>query len=109
MDVDTDSNKQDSNLESDEISNDSEGDSVHNMNKGWVDSIGKILKSNKPKGKRTLVLSRAKKISDVKKAKLIPAGYQIETKDGVVKNETIVAQPEKVRSSSNNSKSKVCI
>ncbi|XP_073950286.1 RRP15-like protein isoform X2 [Choristoneura fumiferana] len=32
-------------------------------NKGWGDSISKILGSNKPKNKKTLVLSRAKKYS----------------------------------------------
>ena len=109
LDVDTDDNKQDSNLENDEMSIDCDGDSLPNTNKGWADSIGKILKSNKPKGKRTLVLSKAKKINDVKREKLIPAGYQIETKDGVIKNETIVAQQEKVQPSRDNLKRKVCI
>lgn len=32
-------------------------------NKGWGDSISKILGSRKPKNKKTLVLSRAKKYS----------------------------------------------
>lgn len=36
-------------------------------NEGWADSITKILGTNKPKNKKTLVLSRAKKLADVVK------------------------------------------
>lgn len=36
-------------------------------NEGWADSIAKILSSSKPKNKKTIVLSRAKKLADVKK------------------------------------------
>lgn len=34
-------------------------------NEGWADSVAKILNSSKPKNKKTLVLSRAKKHVDV--------------------------------------------
>lgn len=34
-------------------------------NEGWADSVAKILGSSKPKNKKTLVLSRAKKFSEV--------------------------------------------
>lgn len=34
-------------------------------NEGWADSLSKILGSSKPKNKKTLVLSRAKKHSEV--------------------------------------------
>lgn len=33
-------------------------------NEGWADSVKKILGSSKPKNKKTLVLSRAKKFSE---------------------------------------------
>ncbi|XP_045453350.1 RRP15-like protein [Melitaea cinxia] len=36
-------------------------------NEGWADSITKILGTHKPKNKKTLVLSRAKKLADVVK------------------------------------------
>lgn len=76
-----------------------------------MDSIAKILKANKPKGKRSLVLSKAKKLTDVKeKPKLL--GYEVETKDGTVKEEKTDAleelveklneQPPKKRVSSKN-------
>ncbi|XP_046402332.1 RRP15-like protein [Ischnura elegans] len=55
-------------------------------NTGWADAMSKILKTNKPKKKRTVVLSRAKKLSDSKisaeKAKAIT--FEI---DGEIKQE----------------------
>ncbi|GBP70057.1 RRP15-like protein [Eumeta japonica] len=38
-------------------------------NEGWADSVAKILGSNKPKNRKTLVLSRAKKHSEANKIK----------------------------------------
>ncbi|KAI4500142.1 hypothetical protein M0802_004559 [Mischocyttarus mexicanus] len=38
-------------------------------NPGWADALQKILKTNKPKRKKTIVLSKAKKHSDVVKKK----------------------------------------
>ncbi|XP_044263911.1 RRP15-like protein [Tribolium madens] len=58
-------------------------------NAGWADSIAKILKTNKPKGKKTLVLSKAKKLTDVKRKKTVPTGFEVATADGDVKQEEI--------------------
>ncbi|CAH0550542.1 unnamed protein product [Brassicogethes aeneus] len=75
----------------DENSNSEGGESDYEegvINAGWADSISKILKTNKPKGKKTLVLSKAKKINDVKK-KAKPAGFEVETSKGDIKEEQI--------------------
>ncbi|XP_063539277.1 RRP15-like protein [Cydia strobilella] len=45
----------------------SDDEDVVITNKGWGDSISKILSSTKPKNKKTLVLSRAKKYSATEK------------------------------------------
>lgn len=37
-------------------------------NPAWADAMSKILKSNKPKRKKNIVLARAKKLNDTKKA-----------------------------------------
>lgn len=74
------SNSAESNKESDQ----SEDDHNPITNTGWVDSISKILKTNKPKGKKTLVLSKAKKLTDVKKEKPKDPEFQI---DGETKEE----------------------
>lgn len=52
--------------ENKESSNESDDDLII-KNEGWADSIAKILGSNKPKNKKTLVLSRAKKLADIVK------------------------------------------
>lgn len=52
-------------------------------NTGWADAISKILKQKSKK--KTLVLSKAKKLTDVKKKKPEPSGFEIEAPDGVVK------------------------
>ncbi|XP_015179976.1 PREDICTED: RRP15-like protein, partial [Polistes dominula] len=41
-------------------------------NPGWADAIQKILKTNKPKRKKTIVLSKAKKLNEVKKKESLP-------------------------------------
>ncbi|KAL0819538.1 hypothetical protein ABMA28_007634 [Loxostege sticticalis] len=43
----------------------SEDESALITNEGWADSVAKILGATKPKNKKTLVLSRAKKYSEV--------------------------------------------
>lgn len=48
-------------------SNHESDDDLILKNEGWADSITKILGTNKPKNKKTLVLSRAKKLADVVK------------------------------------------
>lgn len=51
------------------VSSNDENDSGHGLvtNEGWADSVAKILGSSKPKNKKTLVLSRAKKHSEIVK------------------------------------------
>lgn len=66
-------------------------DSKELLNEGWADSIAKILKTNKPKKKKTLVLSKAKKLTDpVKKVKT--EKYEIATVDGQIKKEETVVE-----------------
>lgn len=50
-----------------ESDDDDNKDDVLMTNEGWADSVAKILGSNKPKNKKTLVLSRAKKHADITK------------------------------------------
>lgn len=69
-------------------------DNIEQSNAGWADSISKILKSKKPKKKKTLVLSKAKKLTDLPKVQIKPVGFQVETTDGDIKEETIEVKPE---------------
>ncbi|XP_075145865.1 RRP15-like protein [Haematobia irritans] len=64
----------------------SDGDQ-HQGNAGWADSIAKVLSTNKPKTKKTLVLSRAKKIKAGDKNKS-EADYGFEV-EGEIKKEEI--------------------
>lgn len=66
-------------VESGEESNDKSGDeSALVTNEGWADSVAKILGSSKPKNKKTLVLSRAKKYSEtVKKEKEEKPAFEV--------------------------------
>ncbi|XP_036331840.1 RRP15-like protein, partial [Rhagoletis pomonella] len=54
--------------------NDAEG------NAGWADCIAKVLNTSKPKTKKTLVLSRAKKVkpADQTKSKPLDYGFEVE-------------------------------
>lgn len=61
----------------------------NSANTAWADSIAKILRTSKPKGKKTVVLSKSKKISDIKSTKLKDVGFEIESKDGQVKRENV--------------------
>jgi hypothetical protein len=56
------SNDEESNKESDEADDEEE---KPEGNAGWADAMSKVLRTNKPKKKKTLVLSRAKKLSEV--------------------------------------------
>lgn len=59
-------------------------------NEGWADSVAKILGSSKPKNKKTLVLSRAKKHSEiVKKEKEEKPAFEVigETSEQAVKKD----------------------
>ncbi|XP_028139842.1 RRP15-like protein [Diabrotica virgifera virgifera] len=63
-------------------SNNSEDEDNDLANTGWADAISKILKQ-KPKAKsKSVVLSKAKKLTDVKKAKKEPLSFEIAGEDG---------------------------
>ncbi|KAF5304503.1 hypothetical protein FQR65_LT18861 [Abscondita terminalis] len=74
--------------------NDEDNEEEASANSGWADSIAKILKTNKPKGKKTVVLSKAKKITNVKKLKVKHADFEVETKDGEIKREEVLESDE---------------
>ncbi|XP_066263131.1 RRP15-like protein [Euwallacea similis] len=67
------------------------------LNEGWADSIAKILKTNKPKKKKTLVLSKAKKLNDPVK-KVTTEHYEIATIDGQVRKEQTIVEEKKANS-----------
>ncbi|XP_046971749.1 RRP15-like protein [Vanessa cardui] len=80
--------------------NNNSDDELILKNEGWADSISKILGSNKPKNKKTLVLSRAKKLADVvKKEKEEKPAFEIvgeqpiEEKPEVKENKVDVEPP----------------
>lgn len=97
------SNEEDSEMENESanISENSQGDQHESddqehtetsgmANAGWADAITKILKTNKPKRKRTLVLSKAKKLSEVQRKQTVKElGYEVAGKDGEVHKETL--------------------
>lgn len=58
-------------------------------NAGWVDSISKILSTQRPKGKKSLVLAKAKKLSDVEIKKPVDPGFAI---DGEVRDKKLGLQ-----------------
>ncbi|XP_014372010.2 RRP15-like protein [Papilio machaon] len=70
-------------------------------NEGWADSVAKILGTNKPKSKKTLVLSRAKKHSEiVKKVKEEKPAFEVvgeseEIKPEIKKEVTVPTEPPK--------------
>jgi len=52
--------------EMEEDMDDASYDAGSTSNAGWADVMQKILKTNKPKRKKTLVLAKAKKLCDIK-------------------------------------------
>ncbi|XP_018563361.1 RRP15-like protein isoform X2 [Anoplophora glabripennis] len=72
-----------------DVSDTNENEDNGLTNSGWADSISKILKTNKPKGKKTIVLSKAKKLTDLRKEKSKPAGFEVQTVSGEVKEEKV--------------------
>ncbi|KAJ8946422.1 hypothetical protein NQ314_008904 [Rhamnusium bicolor] len=54
--IETDESESGEILENSEVEN-------GQLNAAWADSVSKILKTNKPKRKKTIVLSKAKKIN----------------------------------------------
>lgn len=65
-----------------EVENSSEGDPEDDTegNAGWADCIAKVLNTSKPKTKKTLVLSRARKLKpiDKLKSKTLDYGFEVE-------------------------------
>lgn len=82
--------------EIEEKSNDaSKGENDNELfNSGWADSISKILKSHKPKGKKCEVLSRAKKLTQVKKEKSKLIGFEIESAEVVESKDSVKTEVE---------------
>ncbi|KAJ0173552.1 hypothetical protein K1T71_010701 [Dendrolimus kikuchii] len=66
-------------------------------NQGWANSVAKILNSNKPKNKKTLVLSRAKKHAEVlKKVKEDKPAFEVIGDENIkqeVKKEELHSEP----------------
>ncbi|CAG4954254.1 unnamed protein product [Parnassius apollo] len=91
-------NEQISSEESDNQS-DSQDEGVMLTNEGWADSVAKILGSSKPKNKKTLVLSRAKKHSEIiKKDKDEKPAFEVvgdseQTKNEERKEELVSSEP----------------
>lgn len=86
--VEAESHNEESSADENGVNSDND-DNSQEGNAGWADSIAKILKTNKPKRKRTLVLSKAKKLTDVKKSDAEYVGFEIEGKDGDIKKEKL--------------------
>ncbi|XP_053986081.1 RRP15-like protein [Hylaeus anthracinus] len=63
-------------------------------NPNWADAMQKILRTKKPKRKKTIVLSKAKKLCDVKKEKSQDVSFEIEK----VKEEIKTEEPEETKS-----------
>lgn len=78
--------------ESDEMEGDmgeTSYDAGTTLNAGWADAMQKILKTNKPKRKKTLVLAKAKKLCDVKiKEKKDDTSFEIDGVKEEVKTES---------------------
>ncbi|RVE41485.1 hypothetical protein evm_013872 [Chilo suppressalis] len=72
---------------SDESDDKSSGANALMTNEGWADSVAKILGSTKPKHKKTLVLSRAKKHSEIKKEKEETPAFEVIGENEEVKKE----------------------
>lgn len=87
IDEESDNN---SGAEGDNSSENSEDADTSKGNAGWADAMRKILKTNKPKRKKTIVLSKAKKLNEViskPKEEVVP--FEIAGENGEVKKETI--------------------
>lgn len=87
-----------------ESENANSDDDNKGINLGWADSIAKVLKTNKPKGKKTLVLSKAKKLTDLKRKapeKDVDPGFEIEGEiqeekpEPEIKEEKVIGPPRK--------------
>lgn len=64
-------------------------DAASTSNTGWADAMQKILKTNKPKRKKTLVLAKAKKLCDVQiKEKKEDLSFEIDGVKEEIKTES---------------------
>lgn len=64
-------------------------------NAGWADAMSKVLRTNKPKKKKTLVLSRAKKLSEVgAKDEPEELGFEVDGEEPKVKTEEEDSKPD---------------
>lgn len=94
-------NEDDSNHEESEEADESDspemeddtGEASHDAgsttNAGWADAMQKILKTNKPKRKKTLVLAKAKKLCDIRvKEKEEDVSFEIDGVKDEIKTES---------------------
>lgn len=68
-------------------SDDNESQSSKSGNPGWADAMQKILRTKKPKRKKSLVLSKAKKLCDIKHEKAEDLPFEIDRVKDEVKVE----------------------
>lgn len=75
------------------------GSDASDGNPGWADAIRKILGTKKPKRKKTIVLSKAKRLCDIKpKEQVENQSFQIEGNgEGVVKEESNVSEESRIK------------
>ena len=66
-------------------------------NFGWADAMSKVLKSSKPKAKKSIILSKAKKDADILKIISAQESSSASFEIDAVKKETIVEDPDLVR------------
>ncbi|XP_034938996.1 RRP15-like protein [Chelonus insularis] len=87
----SDSQNEDGDAYDDEQSEMEQDDNMESEgNPGWADVFQKILNTNKPKKKKTLVLSKAKKLSDVaKKSEISTDADDAEQTAGVSKKKKV--------------------
>lgn len=112
MDEDSDDkNKSDSDensgAEGDESAEDSEDADKSKGNAGWADAMAKILRTNKPKRKKTIVLSKAKKLNEIvskPKEEVVP--FEIEQQNGEANQEKKASESSEVTSQQKKNKKK---
>lgn len=86
MDVEDDNPDHSSGSSSDEDESGANSKSKLHGNEGWADAMSKILRSTKPKGKKNVVLAKAKKLSQIAATTETANakqdyGFEIENKD----------------------------
>ncbi|XP_015593660.1 RRP15-like protein isoform X2 [Cephus cinctus] len=85
-DVDLDSGEEGDHSDSDIDSNEAQNDTdKSHENPGWADAMQKILRTKKPKRKKTIILSKAKKLCDIVSKNKNEQGIAIKGDDETVK------------------------